>query len=478
MRILHAADLHLGRTLHERDLIPDQRAMFDAMLGALASRKVDVLLLAGDIYDRAIPPPEAIALFDDFLSRVAGLPDGPVIIAIPGNHDSAARLSFGAGLFARAGLHIRTRPEEVVAPIEVKRHGEKALFWALPYLNPGAFPRPAGPGPVSSGAAAPGDARERAGEAMGAKAQASGTGTGRRGRQAELFEPLAAAARGSGADCGAGADCDAGAAAGGGEVARDGAAPAGDAMAAPSLRSQSELFAEAMERITPLLDPESPNVLVAHCFAAGGAAGGSERSFIGGAEEVPVSSFEAFDYAALGHLHRRQAAGPRARYPGTPLAYSFDEAAASPQKGFLLVEVSKGSFTEELVALEPLHRLTRVEGSYDELSAPGAFSAARGDYVEARLTDLDPVLDPVDALRTNFPNLLSVRQAAFELAESLAGTEGGAAAVPAQGAACRGPEAVMADFRSFYSEVRRAEPDAETEDLFAELVKEAEHASP
>jgi exonuclease SbcD len=233
-----------------------------------------------------------------------------------------------------------------------------------------------------------------------------------------------------------------------------------------------------MERITPLLDPEAPNVLVAHCFAAGGAAGGSERSFIGGAEEVPVSSFEAFDYAALGHLHRRQAAGPRARYPGTPLAYSFDEAAASPAKGFLLVELSKGSFSEELVALEPLHRLTRVEGSYDELSLPGAFAAAREDYVEARLTDLDPVLDPVDALRANFPNLLSVRQAAFELAESLPGRGGGAAAAPAQGAACRGPEAVMADFRSFYGEVRRAAPDAETEGLFAELVKEAEHETP
>jgi len=442
MRILHAADLHLGRTLHERDLIPDQRAMFDAMLDALAARRVDVLVIAGDVYDRAIPPPEAIALFDDFLSRVAALPDGPVIIVIPGNHDSAARLSFGAGLFARAGLHIRTRPEDVVAPIEVKRHGERALFWALPYLNPGAFPR------AAAGAASAGQAPE----ASGAAAAAAVEGKTKPGRQAELFDAA--------------------------EAARDGAAPAEDAVAeSPTLRSQAELFAEAMDRITPHLDPEAPNVLVAHCFAAGGAAGGSERSFIGGAEEVPVSSFEAFDYAALGHLHRRQAAGPRARYPGTPLAYSFDEAAASPEKGFLLVEVSKGAFTEEPIVLAPLHCLSRVEGSYAELSAPGAFPALRGDYVEARLTDPDPVLDPVDALRANFPNLLSVRQAAFELAESVAGSEGGAVPAPAQGAACRGPEAVMADFRSFFGEIRKTEPDAGTETLFAELVKEAEHAS-
>ena len=470
MRILHVADLHLGRTLHERDLIPDQRAMFDAMLEVLSARRVDVLLLAGDIYDRAIPPPEAIALFDDFLSRAAALPDGPVIIVIPGNHDSAARLSFGAGLFARAGLHIRTRPEEAVSPIRVERHGEKVLFWALPYLNPGAFFRasgPASPGPAVSGAgnvaSPPGAPRPAAEGAGGARGKARARG----GRQAELFEDRPSI---DGA-CVAGADCVAGDEAPG--------VRAGDGTASPpSLRSQAELFAEAMDRITPLLDPESPNVLVAHCFAAGGRAGGSERSFIGGAEEVPVSSFEAFDYAALGHLHRRQAAGPRARYPGTPLAYSFDEAAASPEKGFLLVELAKGSFTEELVALEPLHRLSRVEGSHEELSAPGAFPAFRGDYVEARLTDLDPVLDPVDALRANFPNLLSVRQAAFELAEPLAGGEASAEAAAAQGAACRGPEAVMADFRSFFGEVRRTEPDAETEALFAELVKEAEHASP
>jgi len=463
MRILHAADLHLGRTLHERDLIPDQRAMFDAMLRVLEARKVDVLVLAGDIYDRAIPPPEAIALFDDFLSRVAALPDGPVIIAIPGNHDSAARLSFGAGLFARAGLHIRTRPEEAIAPIEVKRHGERALFWALPYLNPGAFSRP-----PASGSAVPAAESSPASTPAGVAGVA---GAAKRGGQAELFE----------LQPGPGGDAQTGAGRSDGTAAGDGAAPAEEgAVAVPSLRSQAELFAEAMDRIMPFLDPEAPNVLVAHCFAAGGAAGGSERSFIGGAEEVPVSSFGVFDYVALGHLHRRQAAGPRARYPGTPLAYSFDEAAASPEKGFLLVELSKGAFTEEPVPLEPLHRLSRVEGSYAELSAQGAFPALRGDYVEVRLTDPDPVLDPVDALRANFPGLLSVRQAAFELAESRAGAEGGpgAGAAPAQGAACRGPEAVMADFRSFYGEVRGTEPDAGTEALFAELVKEAEHASP
>lgn len=418
MRILHAADLHIGRTLHERDLIPDQRAMFDAMLGVLAERDVDVLVLAGDIYDRAIPSPEAISLFDDFLSRAAALPGRPVIVAIPGNHDSAARLSFGAGLFARAGLHLRTRPEDVVSPITVERHGEKALFWALPYLNPGAFSR--SPAIAADAPAAP-----------------------RCAKQAELFETAAPDER-----CGAG------------------------------MRSQAELFAEAMDRVAPLLDAEAPNVLVAHCFAAGGEQSGSERSFIGGAEEVPPASFGAFDYVALGHLHRRQAAGPNARYPGTPLAYSFDEALASPMKGFLLVEVAKGSFAEETVALEPLHRLSRMEGSFAELSLPGAFAERREDFVEVRLTDPFPVLDPVDPLRVNFPNLLSVRQAAFELPDAAAGIAAPDGAADPSAASLRGagPEAVMGDFRSFHAEMHKAAPDAETEALFAELVKEAEHA--
>ncbi len=420
MRILHTADLHLGRSLHERDLLPDQEAMLASLLDFLASREVDILLIAGDIYDRAIPQPEAIALFDSFLGQALAARPGLVIVAIPGNHDSASRLSFGAELLSRAGLHIRARPEECREPILVRKGGESLALWALPYLNPGAFASPQAPEPgaqATSAAPLPGAA------------------------QGELFGPSGAAA----------------------------AEPANR-----PLRSQAELFAEALARIKPRLVSGSPNVLIAHCFAAGSSPSESERSFVGAAEEVPVSLFEGFDYVALGHLHRHQAAGPQALYPGSPLAYSFSEAEAQPEKGFLLVEFGPGGRTEDFLAVEPLHRVRRISGGFAELSRPGAFPGYGGDYVEIRLTDPLPVLDPVDALKANFPLLLSLRQSAFEIAAGPGAQGPGPARTPRSG----GQDSVLEDFRIFHGEMLGSPPEPGMEGLFQDLLKEAGRETP
>jgi exonuclease SbcD len=197
---------------------------------------------------------------------------------------------------------------------------------------------------------------------------------------------------------------------------------------------------------------------------------------------VPISSFEGFDYVALGHLHRRQAAGRVARYPGSPLAYSFAEAGASPEKGFLAIDLGPSGFTEDFVALRPLHRVTRVRGSWAELTRPGAFPERREDYVEAQLTDPQPILDPADSLRLNFPNLLAVRQAAFEIETADASPEAEAARAAQDAArAARGSEdgagAVLADFRVFHAEIFGTAPEPETEAIFSALLEEAVHAA-
>ena len=411
MLLLHAADLHLGKTLHERDLSPDQEAMLDRLLELLAEHRPAALLLAGDLYDRSIPPPEAVRLFDSFLSRAVGADPELVVVAIPGNHDSAARLSFGTQIMSRAGVHIRTDCELCAEPVIVERGGERAAIWPLPFLGAGSFsvPRAASREP---------EATLPAGDAPS---------------QAEL-------------DFGSAAD----------------SAPVG------GLRGQAELFAEAMRRILPRLDPSirpSYNVLLAHCFAAGGASSGSERAFVGMAEQVDSVPFAAFDYVALGHLHSFQAVGTTGRYAGSPLAYSFAE--GGDAKGFVLVDLKAGGgFRAELLPVVPLHRMRTLEGAFSVLSAPGAFPEYRGDFVEARLTDAESVLNPADPLRANFPNLLSVRQAAFELS---AATQGAATHAPG------GQNSVTADFKSFYAEMKGGGPDEETERLFASLVLEADH---
>lgn len=411
MLILHAADLHLGKTLHERDLSPDQEAMLERLLELLVEHRPAALLLAGDLYDRSIPPPEAVRLFDSFLSRAVGADPGLVVVAIPGNHDSAARLSFGNQIMSRAGLHIRTEAELCVDPVIVERDGDRAAIWPLPFLAAGSL---RAPGVDTVPALAP------------------------------IAEPGASQTElNFGA---AGAD----------HEAREGG----------GLRGQAELFAEAMRRILPRLDPKAHNVLLAHCFAAGGSSSESERAFVGMAEQVDAGAFGAFDYVALGHLHRFQKVGATGRYAGSPLAYSFAEGGEA--KGFVLVELkAEGGFEAELLPLKPLHAMRRIEGPFSVLSAPGAYPEYRGDFVEARLTDLEPVLNPADPLRANFPNLLSVRQAAFELAPTQA-----AEAVGSSGAG--GPRSVFDDFAQFHREMKGIEPDEETALLFASLVAEAE----
>ncbi|MFC5723410.1 exonuclease SbcCD subunit D [Streptomyces gamaensis] len=134
MRFLHTSDWHLGRSFHRTSLLDAQRAFLDHLVTAVREHDVDVVLVAGDIYDRAVPPLAAVELFDDALHRLAGL--GVPTVMISGNHDSPRRFGVGAGLIERAGIHLRTAPAECGTPVVLPdAHGDVA-FYGLPYLEP------------------------------------------------------------------------------------------------------------------------------------------------------------------------------------------------------------------------------------------------------------------------------------------------------------------------------------------------------
>ncbi|MGA5817367.1 exonuclease SbcCD subunit D [Kitasatospora sp. NPDC094028] len=134
MRLLHTSDWHLGRSFHRESLHDAQRAFLDHLVGVVRSMRVDAVLVAGDVYDRALPGLEAVELFDDVLHRLAGL--GVPTVFISGNHDSARRLGVGAGLIGRAGVHLRTDPGECAVPVLLEdEHGPVAVY-GLPYLEP------------------------------------------------------------------------------------------------------------------------------------------------------------------------------------------------------------------------------------------------------------------------------------------------------------------------------------------------------
>ena len=135
MKILHTSDWHIGRQFHNVSLLEDQRFVLDQIVEIASKSSVDVVLIAGDIYDRAIPPASAVKLLDDVLQRLCMDQNIPVIM-ISGNHDSPDRLGFGSRQLASGGLHIVGPLTQELAPIILKDiHGDVA-FYGLPYADP------------------------------------------------------------------------------------------------------------------------------------------------------------------------------------------------------------------------------------------------------------------------------------------------------------------------------------------------------
>lgn len=176
------------------------------------------------------------------------------------------------------------------------------------------------------------------------------------------------------------------------------------------LQSQEAALAEAVARIRARMDASRLNVLVAHCFAAGAEPSESERTLVGTAVQVGTELFAGFDYVALGHLHRPQALGPRVRYSGSPLAYSFSEAGQA--KSLAAVTLAKDAAPAvDLVPITPLRPMVSVKGTLDELLADPRFSGLGEAYVRVVLTETASLGQPAARLRSRFPLLLELQEA-------------------------------------------------------------------
>ena len=136
MRVLHTSDWHLGRQFHGASLLSDQAAAMDRIVALAAEAEVDAVLIAGDLYDRAIPPAEAVQLFNDTLARLSR--GGAAVVAIAGNHDSHVRVSVYDPLLSAFGVTIRGDVRRAAEPVLVqpRRGGEPVAIYPLPYLEP------------------------------------------------------------------------------------------------------------------------------------------------------------------------------------------------------------------------------------------------------------------------------------------------------------------------------------------------------
>ncbi|WP_148613263.1 exonuclease SbcCD subunit D [Nocardioides rubriscoriae] len=367
MRILHTSDWHLGRSFHREGMLGHQAAWVDHLLEVVASERVDLVVVAGDVYDRALPPVDAVRLADDTLVRLAR--SRAAVVLTSGNHDSAQRLGFSSRLIDAAGIHLRTDLTEVGTPVLLHDvHGPVAAH-GLPYLDPHAVAEP---------------------------------------------------------------------------------------WSLPQ-RSHEAALAEAMTRVRRDLAGRrgTRSVVLAHAFVAGAQPSDSERDItVGGVSRVPTSVFDGADYVALGHLHGPHVLSDRVRYSGSPLAYSFSEAAH--RKGSWLIDLgARGEVHASWIEAPVPRPLARLRGTLEELLADPAHTWAEGAWVEATLTDPGRPLQAMERLRRRFPHALVL---------SFAGSRPALGARPASPTRSRRDHEVA---HEFLVELRGAEPDpAEVELLY------------
>lgn len=134
MRILHTSDWHLGRSFHREGMLTHQSTFIDHLLGVIDSESVDLVILAGDVYDRALPPVDAVALADETFARLAA--SRAQVVITSGNHDSAQRLGFASRLIDAAGVFVRSDASGVGRPVLLADEFGPVAVYPLPYLDP------------------------------------------------------------------------------------------------------------------------------------------------------------------------------------------------------------------------------------------------------------------------------------------------------------------------------------------------------
>ena len=134
MKFIHLSDLHLGKRVNEISMTDDQSYILTQIIDIINAEHPDAVVIAGDVYDKSVPPAEAVTLFDGFLCRLAER-KLPVLI-ISGNHDSPERLAFGGRLMEGAGIHLSPVYDGKVEPVTLSDSHGDVHFWLLPFVKP------------------------------------------------------------------------------------------------------------------------------------------------------------------------------------------------------------------------------------------------------------------------------------------------------------------------------------------------------
>lgn len=135
MKIIHTSDWHIGKIVNEFSMIEDQKYILNRLIDLIEKEKPEVLIIAGDVYDRSIPPVEAVELLNETLSNLI-IDKNIKVLAISGNHDGGERLSFGSQILEKHGLYIAGRDDELYKHVVVKDGEKNVNFYLIPYKDP------------------------------------------------------------------------------------------------------------------------------------------------------------------------------------------------------------------------------------------------------------------------------------------------------------------------------------------------------
>ena len=355
MRILHTSDLHLGHTLAQQSRAAEQRYMLDSLVRIVHDRRVEAVLISGDLYDSATPPIAARRLYFDFLRALADTGCRTLIVT-GGNHDSPSLLEVTRGLMAAIPtMHIHQigaveghSPEELVIPLTDADDQVAAIVVAVPHLRL----RDASPAGYAAG--------------TDAAARIAAYISGVRNVYTSLTET--------------------------------------------AFRMREKL-AETSDAATPPGRP-IPILAMGHFHAGGGVIGESEREPIGNLDAIPVDVFPpTIARVLLGHLHRRQtltdAAGhtDRIQYCGTPIPLDFSE--ADRRRGVLLYETGGGNrdsaenaMADDVEFVEipppPFRRLLNLRGTLTQVGEQlDRFAAASPEFVSRPESSATPFFGSV-----------------------------------------------------------------------------------
>jgi exonuclease SbcD len=345
MKIIHSGDWHLGKIVNEFSMLEDQKYILSQLLRLIEDEKPEVFVIAGDLYDRSIPPVEAVELLNITFNSILNELNTPIIV-IAGNHDSGQRLSFGSSILNKNGLFIEGIVKEEIKKVVLSDSHGPINFYLIPYVDPREAKVIFKDENLHTHEATMIKIIEKIRGNINLEERNVLVGHGYVSYMKDAYEEAALA----------------------------------------GLQTEEAGTRAGLD----ISDSERP-------------------LSIGGTDIISAQIFSDFNYTALGHLHSPQKVGSdKIRYSGSILKYSLSETNKNKSVTIIDID-EKGNTNITLKPLIPMRDMRIIKGPLQELINPKVYTGSNlEDYIYAIITDEGELIDPISKLRAVYPNVMGL----------------------------------------------------------------------